>query len=62
VLTALSLPLIDYNLRVLGGAVLVYVSLLVVGAFCYWRFLDSLGFKVVVVASVLFVGGWLAAV
>ena len=61
-LSLLSLPLVDYDRAVLGVVALVYGSLLVLAAIAYLRRLDQLGFQIVVVASVLFVGGWLAAV
>jgi 4-hydroxybenzoate polyprenyltransferase len=61
-LTLLSLPLIDYDREALALTVLVYAGLLGVTAACYARGLDRHAFRVVVVAAVLFAGGWLAAV
>jgi 4-hydroxybenzoate polyprenyltransferase len=61
-LTLLSLPTVDYHLPMLGTVVGFYVALLVVAAICYLRRLDRLAFQVIALASVLFAGGWLAAV
>ena len=62
VLTILSLPLIDYQLTMLGVVGLCYGGLIALAALCYLRGLDHLAFRVVALASVLFAGGWLAAV
>lgn len=61
-LTLISLPAIDYNTRGLAGVVLAYGGLLATTAICYLRGLDRAAFQAVVIASVLFAAGWLAAV
>lgn len=61
-LTLLSLSVIDYNTTLLGVVVLVYAGLLAATALCYLRGLDRAAFQAMVAASVLFAGGWLAAV
>jgi 4-hydroxybenzoate polyprenyltransferase len=61
-LTLLSLPLIDYDLEVLGVVVLVYALLVIAALLSYRAHRDHLAFQLVALASVLFAGGWLAAV
>jgi 4-hydroxybenzoate polyprenyltransferase len=62
VLAVLLSPVIDYDATLLGATVLVYLVILGVAAVCYLRRLDVMAFRAVVVAAVLFAGGWLAAV
>lgn len=59
---AASLVLIDYELAILGPGIAVYAALVGAAAGCYRQRADSTAFKLVVAASVVFVGGWLAAV
>ncbi|MGE0057399.1 MAG: UbiA family prenyltransferase [Dehalococcoidia bacterium] len=61
-LTLLSLAAIEYNATLLGVMVLVYAGVLAATAMLYLRGLDRMAFQGVVIASVLFAGGWLAAV
>jgi 1,4-dihydroxy-2-naphthoate octaprenyltransferase len=61
-LTALSLVFIDYDQTTLWIAMSAHGLLLLAAATSYLREQDQVAFRFVAVASVIFVGGWLAAV
>jgi 1,4-dihydroxy-2-naphthoate octaprenyltransferase len=63
-LVVLTLAFIDYDLRALAATLVVYGLLLTVANLAYHRpgrDADVWGFRSVVLASVLFASGWLAA-